>query len=74
MLCQEIAGRELQWTYTDSNRIGDHMWYISDTRKFKSHFPQWEQQYDLRLLLEDMYAKNAERWMAPAMATVHARS
>lgn len=74
MLCQEIAGRELQWTYTDNNRIGDHIWYISDTRKFKSHFPQWEQEYDLRLLLEDIYAKNAERWMVPAMATVHARS
>jgi CDP-paratose 2-epimerase len=63
-LCQEIAGRELRWTYTETNRTGDHVWYISDTRKFRSHYPEWRQRYDLRGLLEDIYAKNAERWLA----------
>jgi CDP-paratose 2-epimerase len=61
-LCQEIAGKELLWTYTEANRIGDHIWYISDTRKFRSHYPEWRQRYDLRRLLEDIHAKNAERW------------
>jgi CDP-paratose 2-epimerase len=62
-LCEEIAGKELRWTYTETNRIGDHIWYISDTRKFKSHYPAWQQKYDLRRLLEDIYEKNVERWM-----------
>ena len=61
-LCEEIAGRELAWAYTEANRIGDHVWYISDTRKFRSHYPEWRQRYDLRRLLEDIHAKNAERW------------
>lgn len=61
-LCQEIAGRELNWTYTDKSRIGDHIWYISDTRKFQSHFPEWRQQYGIRDLLVDIYEKNVERW------------
>jgi CDP-paratose 2-epimerase len=61
-LCEEIAGRELQWAYSETNRVGDHIWYISDTRKFRSHYPEWRQQYTLRQLLEDIYAKNAERW------------
>jgi CDP-paratose 2-epimerase len=71
-LCEEIAGRELRWTYSESNRIGDHMWYISDTRKFKSHYPVWHQHYDLRRLLEDIYEKNSERWLRqePEMARV----
>ena len=60
--CQQISGRELNWTYTETNRVGDHIWYISDTSKFKSHYPQWKQQYDLTGLLHDIYEKNVERW------------
>ncbi len=72
-LCQEIAGRELQWSYTETNRIGDHVWYVSDTRKFQAHYPDWRQRYDLRGLLEDIYAKNVERWQAEAPAGVGTR-
>ncbi|MBA2276899.1 MAG: NAD-dependent epimerase/dehydratase family protein [Chloroflexia bacterium] len=63
-LCEGIAGRELDWTYSETNRIGDHIWYISDTRKFGGHYPRWRQEYDLPQLLEDIYARNAERWAA----------
>ena len=71
-LCQEIAGRELEWTYTETNRIGDHIWYISDIRKFQSHYPAWRQEYDLRRLAQDIYDKNTERWMAEQVgATTH---
>jgi CDP-paratose 2-epimerase len=61
-LCEEIAGKKLKWTYSETNRIGDHIWYISDLRKFKSHYPEWRQEYDLRRLLEDIHEKNVERW------------
>ncbi|HEX9037175.1 MAG TPA: NAD-dependent epimerase/dehydratase family protein [Ktedonobacterales bacterium] len=67
-LCEEIAGERLHWTYTETNRIGDHIWYISDTRKFQAHYPEWRQTYGLRALLEDIYAKNVERWKAEARA------
>jgi CDP-paratose 2-epimerase len=73
-LCEEISGKELRWTYTDSNRIGDHIWYISDIRKFQSHYPDWRQQYDLRGLLEDIYAKNVERWQSADSAPVASRA
>ena len=33
-LCQEIVGRDLKWTYAEQNRIGDHIWWISDNSKF----------------------------------------
>jgi CDP-paratose 2-epimerase len=62
--CEVLARKQLNWTYTESNRIGDHIWYISDIHKFEAHYPEWRQDYDLRGLLEDIYAKNVERWTA----------
>ena len=63
-LCEDVAGRALAWTYTAANRVGDHIWYISDMGKFKAHYPAWRQRYDLRGLLAEMHARNAERWQA----------
>jgi CDP-paratose 2-epimerase len=63
-LCEEVSGRQLNWTYTETNRVGDHIWYISDTARFQSHYPAWSQRYDLRALVEEMYDKNVERWQA----------
>lgn len=61
--CENISGRAMKWTYTEDNRNGDHIWYISDTAKFKKHYPAWVQRYDLDMLLRDMYEKNVERWL-----------
>ena len=61
-MCESIAGRKLDWTYTDVNRAGDHIWYISDMGKFKAHYPNWEQRYDITALLTEIFEKNAERW------------
>ena len=60
--CETIAGRKLDWAYQPTNRIGDHVWYISDLRKFQNDYPGWRQQYDLDALLQDIYAHNIERW------------
>ncbi|MEW6421712.1 MAG: NAD-dependent epimerase/dehydratase family protein [Deinococcota bacterium] len=62
-LCQEIAGRELRYSYVDDNRSGDHIWYISDLRKFKEHYPGWAITYDVPRILQEMYAVNQERWV-----------
>ena len=61
-LCQEIAGRELQWRYSESNRVGDHMWWISDLRKFKSHYVNWDLEYDVPAILQEIYNLNKDRW------------
>jgi CDP-paratose 2-epimerase len=41
-LIEEIGGYRVNWSYDDTNRIGDHICYISDLRKLKSHYPEWE--------------------------------
>jgi CDP-paratose 2-epimerase len=54
-LSEEISGRKLNWSYEETNRIGDHIWWISDVRKFQSHFPRWKFRYGLREILEEIY-------------------
>ncbi|HYG36313.1 MAG TPA: NAD-dependent epimerase/dehydratase family protein [Clostridia bacterium] len=54
-LCEEISGKKLDWTYLEDNRIGDHIWYVSDVRKFQAHYPDWKYRYDLRALLQEIY-------------------
>ena len=61
--CEEIAGKELEWNYAETNRIGDHIWWISDIGKFSEHFPQWRLQHDLRSILQQIYENNTERWV-----------
>jgi len=58
-LCEKISRKQLNWTYVEDNRIGDHIWYVSDVRKFQAHYPAWKYKYDLNDLLEEIY--KAER-------------
>jgi CDP-paratose 2-epimerase len=54
-LCEEITGNTLNYSYSETNRIGDHIWYISDLSKFKAHYPNWDWTYDLKETLSEMY-------------------
>lgn len=60
--CEAIADRKLNWEYTESNRIGDHIWWISDLSKFKSHYPSWELTYSVKDILKEIFATNINRW------------
>jgi CDP-paratose 2-epimerase len=54
-LCQTISGRKLSWEYKETNRIGDHIWWVSDVSKFRAHFPNWSYRYDLRGILDEIH-------------------
>ncbi len=60
-ICEKITGNKLSFSYSDNNRIGDHIWYISDVSKFKSHFPAWNFTYDIYETLEEMFYELKER-------------
>jgi CDP-paratose 2-epimerase len=53
-LCSEISGNDLQYRYNDTNRTGDHVWWISDVSKFQAHYPGWRLTRDLRTTLEEI--------------------
>ena len=45
---------QVEYEYHDTPRIGDHIWYISDVSKFKSHYPEWGYTYDMERIFEDL--------------------
>ena len=47
-LSENMFGKQLDWTYQGTHRVGDHIWWISDVRKFKCHYPNWDLTYDIR--------------------------
>jgi CDP-paratose 2-epimerase len=53
-------GFPLQYEYKDENRRGDHICYISDLRKLRAHFPEWNLQYDLPRILAEIADRNLE--------------
>ena len=53
-LIEKISGKEIKKKYIKQNRIGDHMWYISNMQKFKNHYPNWKQKINLRNIIEEL--------------------
>jgi CDP-paratose 2-epimerase len=52
----EMTGKKLNWKYVDENRKGDHICYISDLRKFESHYPNWKLTKDLNDIFREIIA------------------
>ncbi len=51
---EQLTGRRIERTYVEQNRVGDHICYISNLAKFRSHYPGWEVTYDLDDIIGDM--------------------
>lgn len=60
-LCEDLTGKKLNWSYEEQNRVGDHLWWITDTARFESHFPGWRREYDLRKTLVEIRDAFASR-------------
>ena len=41
-IAEKFSGKKMVYTYTDQNRIGDHICYYSDLRKMRAHYPSWD--------------------------------
>jgi CDP-paratose 2-epimerase len=61
-LCEQIAGRTLDWSLSDEARLGDHRWWVSDLSPFEADYPEWSLRYDVPALLREIYEDNVERW------------
>jgi CDP-paratose 2-epimerase len=60
--CEDIVNKKLNWTYVEANRIGDHIWWISNIQKFKQHYPGWKTKYDVSKILKEICIENIDRW------------
>lgn len=46
-MIKELKGYSVNYSISDKARIGDHVWYISNVEKFKSHYNNWQLTYDI---------------------------
>jgi CDP-paratose 2-epimerase len=60
-LCEKISGRTLNLSYVDDNRAGDHIWYVSDVSKFRSHYPGWGYTRNLETMLAEIHDAQVAR-------------
>lgn len=60
-MVERMTGRPLTWQYNDTNRAGDHIWWVGDLRRFMSHYPGWKIEYDLERTLQEIVNAQMER-------------
>ena len=54
-MIENISGKKMQFEYRDENRIGDHICYISDLTKMKSHYSNWKITKKLPEIFQEIY-------------------
>ena len=54
-LCEKLTNEKFDYEYIDTNRIGDHIWWISDVSKFKTHYPAWNYKYGIEETIKQIY-------------------
>jgi len=57
-LAESITGKPMNWSYSEINRIGDHICYYSDLTKMRSHYPNW----NITIDLETMFRQMIDSW------------
>jgi len=60
-MVERLTGRPMQWSYSDTNRAGDHIWWVSDIRRFAGHYPEWALTYSLDRTIEEIHNEMTER-------------
>lgn len=61
VLCKNIVGKKVNYSYSEENRIGDHIWWISDVNKFKGHYPAWNYHYNVEDILHQIFVSMKDR-------------
>jgi len=49
-----ILNKNLDYSISEDNRIGDHIWYVSDVSKFKKDYPDWNYQYNIDDIIDEI--------------------
>ena len=57
-LLENISKIKIKKEIIKKNRVGDHIWYISNTNKFRKHYPKWKQKYNTKKIIEELFENN----------------
>ena len=55
---EDYKNIEINRKIIKTNRVGDHIWYISNTNKFKKDYPKWKQKYNTRKIIRELIENN----------------
>ena len=61
-IAEKKANKPLFYNLSDTAREGDHIWWISDVRRFQQDYPDWEYEYDLETIIEEIVEATTEKW------------
>ena len=61
-LCEAICSKKIRRSYENQSRNGDHIWWISDVRKFQNDFPDWNYTYTLHDIMLDLFRQFRKRY------------
>ncbi len=53
-MIHRATGKKPRLTYSETNRVGDHICYYSDLGKLRSHYPDWTITRSLEAIVEEM--------------------
>ena len=56
-IVEGLCGRKLTYTLSGEARSGDHIWWVSDVRKFQRDYPEWKYTYSINRILEEMASR-----------------
>jgi CDP-paratose 2-epimerase len=60
----QLSGHKLDWTLSEENRIGDHIVYYTDLRRFRADYPEWT----LSMSIDDIFDEFARASFASRSA------
>ena len=53
-LIEDYAEVKVKRKIIKTNRVGDHIWYVSNMKKFKKDYPKWKQKYSTKKILTEL--------------------
>ncbi|MBM3245239.1 MAG: NAD-dependent epimerase/dehydratase family protein [Candidatus Omnitrophica bacterium] len=59
-MLEKLTAKKFNFEYVQQNRCGDHIWWISDCGKFKSHYPEWDYKYNIEDTINEIYQAQKE--------------
>lgn len=65
-IIKDLSGAQVNFELSDQARSGDHIWWISDVRKFQQDYPAWSYKYDLKRIIQEIVEATEERSLGQA--------
>ena len=53
-IVEKKTERKLKWSYSEKNRMGDHIWWVGDISKYRKHYPNWKLTHNIESIVEDV--------------------